>query len=136
MCWCCRSINAKTEDTKAEGTNITAEDAEREGKEEGQKEGKKKEQNEEATSNKEEEMVAVDYTVDMAHNFLLEQVKLATESVRPVRGPYLARLEMIWLLKQRGCVVDDCNGIGCFLDRACFKSLKKMLPQFTWPRDN
>ncbi|KAI0241030.1 N-alpha-acetyltransferase 25, NatB auxiliary subunit [Lamellibrachia satsuma] len=150
-----RSINAKTEDTKAEGTNITAEDAEREGKEdaeregkeeaeregkeEGQKEGKKKEQKEEATSNKEEEMVAVDYTVDMAHNFLLEQVKLATESVRPVRGPYLARLEMIWLLKQRGCVVDDCNGAGGamiqlkkyfedFSSRACcFSDMRKYL---------
>ena len=93
--WCLRHRSKdKCEDTKEEGTKIgSEEEEEKEGKEDGER---------------------IDYTLDMAHDFLLEQVKLATESSRPVRGPYLARLEMLSILKQRG--YDAGNGINLLVE--------------------
>ena len=43
----------------------------------------------------------VDYTVEMARQFLEEQLVLAKEAPRPVRGPNLAQLELIKQLRQR-----------------------------------
>ncbi|KAK2193508.1 hypothetical protein NP493_12g11037 [Ridgeia piscesae] len=108
----------KCEDTKEEGTKIgSEEEEEKEGKEDGER---------------------IDYTLDMAHDFLLEQVKLATESSRPVRGPYLARLEMLSILKQRG--YDAGNEVDGAMEQlkkyferfgsraCCFTDMKKYLP--------
>ena len=99
-----RSLATNSEDTKAEGTNGTVEETPAEG-----------------TGTKDGETVAIDYTIEMAHSFLLDQVKLATETTRPVRGPYLARLELLCQLKRRGGVIGDCDGIGRFLVRTHFR---------------
>ncbi|XP_053553147.1 N-alpha-acetyltransferase 25, NatB auxiliary subunit-like, partial [Bombina bombina] len=45
----------------------------------------------------------LDYTVEQTVRFIEEQVTGASKSSRLLRGPYLAKLELIQRLRQRGC---------------------------------
>ncbi|KAM3937578.1 N-alpha-acetyltransferase 25, NatB auxiliary subunit [Leptodactylus fuscus] len=45
----------------------------------------------------------LDYTTEQAVQFIEQQIEADTKSLRPLRGPHLAKLELIRRLRQRGC---------------------------------
>lgn len=45
----------------------------------------------------------VHYTVEQAVKFIEERISEESKSSRPLRGPYLAKLELIRRLRHRGC---------------------------------